>query len=138
MKFETLEDWLDWQSTLHPNEIELGLDRVSSVWRTLQSDKFSSLVITVAGTNGKGSCIAFLEATLHAAGYRVGCYTSPHMTRYNERIRLDGEEVSDSQLCETFSRVDEARGETALTYFEFGTLAALDLFKRANLDVIIL
>ncbi len=138
MKFNTLDAWLDWQSNLHPSEIELGLDRVSEVWQKMQPGRLTPVVITVAGTNGKGSCIAFLDATLRAAGYQVGCYTSPHLTRYNERVRVAGEEASDSQLCDAFTKVDVARGETPLTYFEFGTLAALDIFADAQLDVIVL
>lgn len=138
MRFEHLEDWLDWQSTLHPKQIELGLERVSAVWRRLHADPLACQVITVAGTNGKGSCVAFLEAMLRSASYRVGCYTSPHLVRYNERILIDGEPVSDRQLCEAFERVDQARGDSLLTYFEFGTLAALDLFASAGLDVVVL
>lgn len=138
MRFEHLEDWLDWQSTLHPKQIELGLERVSAVWRRLHADPLACQVITVAGTNGKGSCVAFLEAMLRSASYRVGCYTSPHLVRYNERILIDGEPVSDRQLCEAFERIDQARGDSLLTYFEFGTLAALDLFASAGLDVVVL
>jgi dihydrofolate synthase / folylpolyglutamate synthase len=89
------------------------------------------VVITVAGTNGKGSCVAMLEAIYAAAGYRTGCYTSPHLLRYNERVRIDGRLAEDGELCAAFGRVDAARGESSLTYFEFGTLAALDLFAGA-------
>ncbi len=138
MTFDTLEAWLDWQSQLHPNEIDLGLERVHQVWGELQSQALTPVIITVAGTNGKGSCIAFLEAILQGAGYQVGCYTSPHLSRYNERVRLEGVEASDKQLCDTFARIDAARGDIPLTYFEFGTLAALDLFSHSKLDVIIL
>jgi len=138
MRFDNLNDWLDWQSTLHPEEIELGLDRVSAVWRRLHAAPLACKVITVGGTNGKGSCVAYLEAMLRSASYRVGCYTSPHLVRYNERILIDGEPVSDRQLCEVFERIDQARGERLLTYFEFGTLAALDLFASAGLDVVVL
>jgi dihydrofolate synthase/folylpolyglutamate synthase len=95
-------------------------------------------VITVGGTNGKGSTCAMLEAILLAAGYRTGLYTSPHLLRYNERVRINGREAGDDQLVEAFSNVDSARGEVALTYFEFGTLAAWDLFCRSKLDVVIL
>lgn len=138
MKYKTLDEWLDWQSTLHPNEIELGLDRVNQVWQKLHPKDLSCLVITVAGTNGKGSCIAFLDGILTAAGYRVGCYTSPHIVKYNERIKIDGVEASDDQLCDAFGQVDAARDACALTYFEFGTLAALHLFSQSHLDVILL
>jgi len=138
MRFDTLDAWLDWQSQLHPSEIKLGLERVAGVWARLHPDTFPCTVITVAGTNGKGSSVAFLEAILSAAGYRVGCYTSPHLIRYNERIRVDRQEVSDARICQAFQRVDDARGEVALTYFEFGTLAALEIFATSALDVVIL
>ena len=138
MSPRTLDDWLAWQTGLHSAEIELGLDRVRDVWIRLNSPPFRSKVITVAGTNGKGSTVAFLESMLLAAGYRTGCYTSPHLLRYNERIRLRGEEATDASICEAFERVEAARGNTPLTYFEFGTLAALDLFSRADLDVLVL
>ncbi len=100
--------------------------------------KPASIVITVAGTNGKGSSVAMLESILLAAGYRVGCYTSPHLLRYNERIRINGAEVEDEALCESFEHIDQAREDISLTYFEFGTLAAFDLFNRAELDVAVL
>jgi dihydrofolate synthase/folylpolyglutamate synthase len=138
MRFDTLNDWLDWQVGLHPKTIDLGLERVATVWQRLQASPLSAKVITVAGTNGKGSCVAFLDAILRAAGYRVGCYTSPHLLRYNERIRIDGEEVPDEAICQAFDRIDQARQEIGLTYFEFGTLAALDLFAERSLDVIVL
>ncbi|MES9897918.1 MAG: bifunctional tetrahydrofolate synthase/dihydrofolate synthase [Sedimenticola sp.] len=138
MRFDTLQAWLDWQSQLHPSEIELGLERVGSVWSRLHPDPLPCKVITVAGTNGKGSSVAFLEAIFRAGGYRVGCYTSPHMLRYNERIRLDGIEVTDEQLCRAFEQVDQLRGDTPLTYFEFGALAALVIFSSEPLDVVVL
>ncbi|MCW8944295.1 MAG: bifunctional tetrahydrofolate synthase/dihydrofolate synthase [Sedimenticola sp.] len=138
MRFNNLEDWLEWQSTLHPKEIELGLDRVHQVWESLASPSLNCKVITVAGTNGKGSCVAFLDAILRAASYRVGCYTSPHLIRYNERIVIDGEPASDERICQAFEAVDQARGEIPLTYFEFGTLAALYIFASAGLDVALL
>lgn len=138
MRFDNLNDWLHWQETLHPSTIELGLSRVESVWARLGPMQLPFPVITIAGTNGKGSCAAMLEAVYAAAGYRTGCYTSPHLLRYNERIRIDAREVCDQALCAAFDRVEEARGETSLTYFEFGTLAAMDLFVRGSLDVAIL
>ncbi len=106
--------------------------------RRLQPEPPHHIVITVGGTNGKGSCVALLEAILRAAGYRVGAYTSPHLLRYNERIRIDGAEVGDDALCRTFARIDAARGEISLTYFEFGTLAALELFREAGVEVAVL
>ncbi len=138
MRFQSLKGWLDWQVRLHPSSIELGLDRVAAVWQRLYPHHFPATVVTVAGTNGKGSCVAMLDAILRAAGHRVGSYTSPHLLRYNERIRIDGEEVSDRAICQAFERIDQARGDTSLTYFEFGTLAALDIFARSELDIVIL
>ncbi|MEJ2622729.1 MAG: bifunctional tetrahydrofolate synthase/dihydrofolate synthase [Candidatus Thiodiazotropha sp.] len=138
MRFNSLEQWLDWQTTLHPKEIELGLERVASVWRRLNPAGLPSQVVTVAGTNGKGSSVAMLESIYRQGGYRVGAYTSPHLVRYNERIRINGQEVTDEMLCVAFEQVDQARGETVLTYFEFATLAALMIFADQNLDLVIL
>ncbi len=138
MRFQTLDEWLRWQETLHPRKIDLGLQRVATVFQEIHRSSPPLTVITVAGTNGKGSSVAMLEAILAAAGYRVGSYTSPHIHRYNERIRIAGAYVDDRSLCEAFQRIDDARGSTSLTYFEFGTLAALDLFYRAELDVLLL
>ena len=135
-----LASWLRWQETLNPSTIELGLDRVREVWGRIhpRGGRLPFPVITVGGTNGKGSCVAMLEAIYRAGGYRTGCYSSPHLLRYTERIRLDGAEVGEGDLCAAFERVDQARGETRLTFFEFGTLAALDLFVRMGPDVAIL
>lgn len=138
MRFTILDDWLRWQETLHPRAIDLGLERVQTVLRRLQPEPPSYTVITVGGTNGKGSCVAFLDAILRAAGYRVGAYTSPHLLRYNERIRIQGVEADDAMLCRVFDRIDAARGDLSLTYFEFGTLAALGLFREAGVDVAVL
>jgi len=133
-----LQAWLDWQQRLHPKEIVLGLERVRAVWQRLHPAPFNPVVITIGGTNGKGSCVAYAEAMLRAGGHRVGCYTSPHLLRYNERVCLHGEEASDAQLCAAFEAVEQARKEVALTYFEFGTLAALWLFSQAGLDAAVL
>jgi len=138
VRFHTLQAWLDWQETLHPSAIDLGLERPGKVLQALGLDTPQYTVITVAGTNGKGSSVAMLESILRAAGYRVGCYTSPHLMHYNERIRIDAKPVDDARLCESFDRIDSARGDISLTYFEFGTLAAIDIFERAALDVAIL
>ncbi|MEJ2362131.1 MAG: bifunctional tetrahydrofolate synthase/dihydrofolate synthase [Gammaproteobacteria bacterium] len=138
MRFQTLSDWLHWQEQLHPKSMELELERVRAVWQRLQDNAFACPVIIVGGTNGKGSCVAMLESIYREAGYRVGSYTSPHIWRYNERIRIDGEPVTDADLCEAFEQVDRAREQTSLTYFEFGTLAALAIFQQHALDVIIL
>ncbi len=138
MRFTTLVDWLRWQETLHPNAIALGLERVQTVYQRVGERAPAPQVITVAGTNGKGSSVAMLETIFIAAGYRVGAYTSPHLLRYNERIRIGGEAVTDTLLCEVFERIDQARGALSLTYFEFATLAALVLFADARLDVAVL
>jgi len=138
MRFTTLRDWLLWQENLHSRTVDLGLERVRAVLRQLQPEPPPFTVITIGGTNGKGSSVAFLEAILRAAGYRVGAYTSPHLLRYNERIRLNGTEVDDQSLCEAFSRIDTVRGNLTLTYFEFGALAALELFCRARVEVAVL
>ncbi|HEY7774535.1 MAG TPA: folylpolyglutamate synthase/dihydrofolate synthase family protein, partial [Marinagarivorans sp.] len=118
----------------HPSAIDLGLERVRTVAERLGVLSPSARVITIAGTNGKGSCVATLEALLSAEGKRFGAYTSPHFLHYNERVRLQAEPVSDQQLCAAFARIDEARGDISLTYFEFGTLAAMDIFNRELLD----
>ncbi|MGH8556244.1 MAG: bifunctional tetrahydrofolate synthase/dihydrofolate synthase [Methylococcales bacterium] len=135
MRFRTLEKWLAWQESFHPRLIDLGLSRVRSVYKRLDCAAKKPLTITVAGTNGKGSCVALLSAFLRAEGYHVGAYTSPHLLRYNERIQIDGKAVDDAAICAAFERVDQARGATSLTYFEFGTLAALDLFVRGGVHV---
>lgn len=138
MRYSTLSDWLTWQETLHPAKIDLGLERVQTVLQRMGLEQPPYALITVGGTNGKGSCVAMLEAMLSTAGYRVGVYTSPHLLRYNERVRLDRAMVDDAALCEAFARVDQARQDISLTYFEFGTLAALDIFSRAGLDIVVL
>src|SRR5690625_2564099 len=138
MRFATVDEWLEWQQTLHPRAIDLGLARVGAIAERLGVHRPTVPVISVGGTNGKGSCVAFLTAMLAAAGYRVGTYTSPHLLRYNERIRIDREPVRDNDLLQAFARVDEARGTQSLSYFEFGTLAAFDLFSRSCCDVWVL
>jgi len=138
MRFETLEEWLRWQEELHFSAIELGLDRCRKVAEKMDLLRPSFTVISIAGTNGKGSSAVMLESILRQAGYRVGIYTSPHLIRYNERICIDGVEVDDAMLCRSFARIDRARGKVSLTYFEFGTLAAIDLFHQAGIDVAVL
>jgi len=135
---KTLDDCLAWQSTLNPKRMDLGLERVARVWARLGPGDLGFPVITVGGTNGKGSCAALIEAMAEAAGYRTVCYSSPHLLRYNERIRIAGAPVSDADLCRAFEEVEAARGETPLTYFEFGTLAALRLFVESAPDLAIL
>lgn len=138
MRYQTLDEWLRWQETLHPQAIDMGLERIQQVFRRLHPQPPPFTVITVGGTNGKGSSVALLESIFLQAGYQVGAYTSPHLLRYNERIRVNSQLVEAAQLCEAFQRIDEARGDTSLTYFEFGTLAALDLFYRTPLDIVVL
>lgn len=138
MRFETLHEWLDWQSGLHPKSIDLGLARPMEVAGRLGQLRSPPRVVTVAGTNGKGSTVSTLEAILRSGGYRVGSYLSPHLLRYNERIRIDGQEVTDAVLVNAFAEVDEARHDTSLTFFEFGTLAAMQVFSRCGLDFLLL
>lgn len=135
MHFDSLQGWLAWQESLHPLTIDLGLERAARVFCALNPDGIRPPTITVAGTNGKGSCVAYLETIYRAQGYRVGAYTSPHILKYNERIKIDGKPVSDELICEAFSRIESVRGDISLSYFEFGTLAALDIFRRSGLDI---
>jgi dihydrofolate synthase/folylpolyglutamate synthase len=134
----TLAEWLALQESVHPKTIDMGLARVSSVARALGVDKPSSRVITVGGTNGKGSTVAHLDALLRAAGASTGMFTSPHFIRYNERIRVGGVEVEDVELISAFERIDAARGSTTLTFFEYNALAALVIFADRAVDVAIL
>jgi dihydrofolate synthase/folylpolyglutamate synthase len=133
----SLAGWLDYIERQHPQPIALGLERVADVSKKLQI-KIDCPIITVGGTNGKGSTCAMLESILQAGGYRTGLYTSPHLLRYNERVRIAGREAEDGALCEAFAAVERARGGVPLTYFEFGTLAAFFLFSKENLDAVIL
>ena len=139
--FNNLNEWLSHLETAHPVGIDMGLSRINRVRDSLGLH-FTCPVITVGGTNGKGSTCAFLESILMAAGYRVGCHTSPHLLSFNERARINSQMVSDAQLLQAFSEVEEARCRISdaptLTYFEFTTLAIMDLFANANLDVVIL
>ncbi|MFY9327626.1 MAG: bifunctional tetrahydrofolate synthase/dihydrofolate synthase [Georgfuchsia sp.] len=134
---DSLPSWLAYVESQHTQPIALGLERVDALRRALGQTKLCP-VITVGGTNGKGSICALLESILLCAGYRVGLYTSPHFLDYNERVRVNGHSVSDHDLCTGFAEVEAARNGIPLTYFEFGTLAAWQIFARARLDVIIL
>lgn len=154
----TLEDWLEYQLHIHPKSIDMGLERISEVAMRLGIKKPASRVITVGGTNGKGSTVAFLEAIARAAGWKVGTYTSPHILQYNERVRLDGKQASDEHFIAAFEKIEHARrsepshvashlplqegegkkNEIPLTYFEFATLAALLIFAEQPLDLVIL
>ncbi len=135
---QTLDDWLAYIEQQHPKSIDMGLERVRRVADALGLGRPASQVITVGGTNGKGSTVAFIESIGRAAGWRVAAYTSPHLLRYNERVRIDGDEAGDEQLITAFDAVEQARGDVPLTYFEFGTLAALWLFQQAQLDLAVL
>jgi dihydrofolate synthase/folylpolyglutamate synthase len=139
LRFKSLDEWLSWQESLNPKEIDLGLERVSRVLhRAGHNNHFDCPLITVAGTNGKGSVVAYIEAIALAGGYTTCTYTSPHLLRYNERIRINGSEIDDESLCAAFERIDQARGGEQLTYFEFGTLAAIDLFMAARPDLVVM
>ncbi len=134
----SLQDWLAYQETLHPQAIELGLARVAAVAGRLGLPDQGIVTLTVAGTNGKGSSATLAALIYRQAGYRTGLYTSPHLLRYNERVVIDGRAVSDADLCRAFASVEAARGDVLLTYFEFGTLAALWLFRAAGVQVQVL
>ena len=132
-----LADWLTWLESLSPNEIDMGLERVEQVLERLTLD-IPDTVFHVAGTNGKGSCVVMLEALLSGTGTRVGCYTSPHVQRYNERIRIDGQDADDETIVAAFERIEAVRDGVPLTYFEYGTIAALVAFADAEVDIAIL
>jgi len=133
-----LTDWLDWLLAMHPSEIDLGIDRVQAVAKKMNLLPYPMPVISVAGTNGKGSSVAMLSAIYEAAGYQVGVYTSPHIIRFNERIRLEGRQATDLEIINAFRVVENHRNGLKLTYFEYATLAALWLFAKSALDVAIL
>jgi len=134
----TLADWLARIEACHPNEIDLGLERIGRVAARLPADLNGSIKIIVGGTNGKGSTTTMLDQILRQAGLSSATFTSPHFLRYNERICINGEEVSDQALCDAFTAIEQARGDISLTYFEYGALAALVLFTAAKPDVVIL
>mgnify|MGYP000179081346 CR=1 FL=1 len=139
MRFQTLSEWLSWQETLHFTEVDPGLDRIACVWECLEgSATLPFTVITIAGTNGKGSSVALLESILRHAGYKIGTYTSPHILSYNERICINAKPASDKEICNAFNDIDLARGKVSLTYFEFATLAAVRIFEQQEVDIAIL
>lgn len=137
-RFHTVSQWLQWLQQFHPKDIDLGLERVTQVGERLSLLQWSCPVITVAGTNGKGSCVASLTAIFAANAYKVGALTSPHLINFNERICVDGQPVEDKVLLEAFRQVGLARGDISLTYFEFTTLAALWIFKQSEVCVLVL
>ena len=131
--FRSLDDWLPWLETLSPREIVLGLERVELMLDRLGVRR-PGLVLNVAGTNGKGSSVAMIEAILRGQGVRTGAYTSPHVIRYNERIRVDGVPAGDEEIVAALEAVEAVRDDVPLTYFEFGTLAAVVAFASAGVD----
>lgn len=138
MTSRTLGDWLAYLEQLHPSAIDMGLERSQQVANKLGLTRPAPRVITVTGTNGKGSTCGFISSLIQAQGLKVGVYSSPHLLRYNERVQVQGVEASDGELCEAFAAVEAARGDISLTYFEMGTLAAFWLFERAALDAVVL
>ena len=135
---KTLNEWLSWQEQLMEETILLGLDRVQLVYQRLFPDGVPFLAITVGGTNGKGSTIAFIDSIYRESKYKVGCSTSPHLIKYNERYAIDGEIVNDEVIIKAFEAIEEKREGVSLTYFEFSTLAALIIFSEAAVDIAIL
>jgi len=135
---KTLDEWLSWQEQLMEETILLGLDRVQRVYQRLFPDGVPFLAITVGGTNGKGSTIAFIDSIYRDSKYKVGCSTSPHLIKYNERYAIDGEIVNDEVIIKAFEAIEEKREGVSLTYFEFSTLAALIIFSEADVDIAIL
>lgn len=138
MTQRSLAEWLAYLEQLHPSAIDMGLDRSQQVALKLGLTRPAPRVITVTGTNGKGSTCAFVAQLLQAQGLKVGVYSSPHLLRYNERVQVQGVEATDAQLCDAFAVIEQARGDISLTYFEMGTLAAFWLFEQAALDAVVL
>lgn len=137
-RYSKLQDWLRWQESLHGQEIDLGLERIRIVYERMRIGWGKTQFITVGGTNGKGSTIAFLNEMYKGAGYKVGQFTSPHFLRYNERMQINSQPIDDQSLCEAFAAIDIARGEVSLSYFEFSTLAALFVFAQQGVDVVLM
>lgn len=134
----SLNQWLEYINQAHSKKIDMTLERVTAVAHKLQLFPFEPFSITVAGTNGKGTTAGFLETSLSAAGYKVGTMASPHLLRFNERLRLNGQEIADEEICAAFEKIEQLRGEISLSYFEYVTLAGLYLFKNAKVDIAIL
>jgi dihydrofolate synthase/folylpolyglutamate synthase len=137
-RLKTLNDWLEYQENLHSTAIDLGLKRIQKVYQTLFPSAMNFKVITVAGTNGKGSTIAFIDSIYRQTSIKVATFTSPHILQYNERFSIDGTQMSDEKICAAFEQIEQARGKTSLTYFEFSTLAALIIFTAEKVDIAVL
>ncbi len=135
---KTLDEWLDYQENLHTKKIDLGLERIQKVYQKLFPNGVNFKVITVAGTNGKGSTIAFIDSIYQQVNIKVASFTSPHIIQYNERFIINGVQASDAQICDAFAQIEQTRGMTSLTYFEFSTLAALLIFTHQKVAVAIL
>jgi len=137
-RLKTLNEWLNWQENLHTQEIDLGLERIQRVYKKLFPDGVPFQVITVAGTNGKGSTIAFIDSIYQQSNFKVGAFTSPHLVKYNERFTINGKMANDENICRAFERIEAYRSDTSLTYFEFSTLAALVIFANEKVDIAVL
>ena len=137
-QLKTLNEWLEWQQKLHPANIDFKIERIKSVYNRLGIERIADKVIIIAGTNGKGSTVSILESLLCQANFKVGAFTSPHIQRYNERIKIDKKEISDEEIIDAFKYIDDRRGEISLTYFEFATLAAFYIFYKNNIDYAVL
>ena len=138
IQLKTLTDWLEWQQKLHPANIDFKIERIKSVYDRLGINRIADKIIIIAGTNGKGSTVSILESFLCQANFKVGAFTSPHIQRYNERIKINKDEISDEEIIEAFKFIDDKRGDTSLTYFEFATLAAFYIFDKNDIDYAIL
>lgn len=137
-RFDTLDAWLEWQQSLHFSDIDMGLERMQLLASRLDLFSLRFPIISVAGTNGKGSSVSMLDAIYQAAGYTTGAYTSPYLYRYNERITISGQACTDAEIIQVFEQIEDARADTTLTYFEFSTLAALLLYKQREVDIALL
>ena len=137
-QFKSLDEWLNWQQDLHPKNIDFKIERIKSVYDKLKIKQIAKKTIIVAGTNGKGSTVAILESLLHESKFKVGSFTSPHILKYNERIKISKQNIEDDALMDAFKVIDSVRGDTTLTYFEFATLAAFYIFSKHKLDFAIL
>ena len=138
MPTKSLKRWLEYIEDLHPKEIDLGLERIRPIFKDLIKDPIAKKIVIVGGTNGKGSTVEFLNELLKNSGKNVGTYTSPHIFNFTERIRINGKECSSEKITKSFDNVENSRGKRTLTYFEFSTLVALDLFKNSDIDVALL